>query len=194
MVPYNEQEVSDYIDDCVALYRQAGRAPDPKALIWLGRMVYDTCAGMGWTASRAKHLEELRGALGLGLPTESPFHVPPGPPSVDLARRVVSATAAEFPSLLQVFKTDAAALQAADEFLLRILWHLYLAGFQEVGRQRNPSGAVSSDKFCVRIAGDWHAYDCLSIGFAGVAPILRFQEVGSPNPVMDAGIPDGGGG
>ncbi len=89
--------------------------------------------------------------------------------------------------------TDAASTSAAEEFLLRVIWHLYLAGFQEVARQKNPSGVISGDKFCVKIDDQWRCFDCLSIGFANVAPILRFTEIDGPNPVLDAGIPDGGG-
>src|SRR5206468_7964135 len=68
-------------------------------------------------------------------------HVGPGPLSEARARQVVFATAEEFPYLTAVFGSDDEAVAAADQLLLRTIWHLQLAGYQ-AGRQRNPSGAI----------------------------------------------------
>ncbi|PYR37269.1 MAG: hypothetical protein DMF90_07400 [Acidobacteria bacterium] len=115
-------------------------------------------------------------------------HVPPGGLTVERAQQVVLGTACEFPQLTAVFPTDSQALAAADELLRRSIWHLHLAGYQ-AGRQRNPSGAISSDKLTIFIGG-WHAYDIFSLGYAGVATRVQFFEVTPANPVPDGGIPD----
>ncbi len=203
MVAYDEQQVLGFIADGTALYAAVGRQPDQSALVWPARVVFDACVApdggtpMGWTAARAKHLEELRVALGLPPvqippPPFSSLHVAPGPRTADQVRKVVFATAQEFPALTKVFDTDGAASAASTELLLRIIWHLSLAGFSEVGRQKNPSGAISGDKFCVKLDdGQWHAYDVMTLGFAGHATAMNFQEVGSPNPIAENGVPDG---
>lgn len=116
-------------------------------------------------------------------------HVPPGPLTADRAQQVVFATAAEFPRLTAVFPTDQQASNAATELLLRMIWHLHLAGYQ-AGRQRNPSGLISGDKLTILINGGWHAYDVMSLGFAGRATTVQFLEIGSPVYVPEPGIPD----
>lgn len=180
MVPYDEQQVSDYIDDCVALYEKVGRKPDPKALIWLGRMVYDTCDGLGWTASRAKHLEELRIALG-GTPPPAPAP-DPSKLTVDHARQIVFDTAAQFPELLKVFGSDEEATSAASELLEHTMWNLTAEGFS-TRHQRNPSGVISGDKLDILIDGQWQLYDIFSLGFAGRATVVQFVSTPGPNPV-----------
>ena len=70
----------------------------------------------------------------------------------------MNATANEFPNLTAPRNTTDEGVAAAQELLRRMIWHLQLAGFQ-AGRQRNPSGAVSSDKLTILINGSWHAYD-----------------------------------
>ena len=122
-------------------------------------------------------------------PAPSVFHVGPGPISADRAKDVVSATSNEFPHLTAVMGSDQAALAAADELLGRTIWHLQLAGFQ-AARQRNPSGAISSDKLSVVIDGRWHVYDIFSLGGAGRATRVQWLEVPLPNPVGNDGIPD----
>ena len=122
-------------------------------------------------------------------PADNPHHVGPGPLSVDRAKAVVDATAAEFPSLTAVYGSDGEAVAAADQLLLRTIWHLQLAGY-DAGRQRNPSGAISSDKLTINIDGRWHAYDIFSLGYAGVASRVIFLEVFPANPIADGGIPD----
>lgn len=122
-------------------------------------------------------------------PAANPYHVLPGALTEDRAKQVVFATASEFPGLTAVFGSEGEAVAAADQLLLRTIWHLQLAGYQ-AGRQRNPSGAISSDKLTIFVNGGWHAYDIFSLGYAGVASKVQFFEVGSPNPVASGGIPD----
>lgn len=118
-------------------------------------------------------------------------HVPVGPPTVEQLSKVVYATADEFPHLVKVFDTDAEALAAADELLQRIIWHLGLAGFVNVARQRNPSGLISSDKLCVTLQDwQWHAFDVMSLGYAGHATKMQVIEIGGANPVESKGIAD----
>ncbi len=116
-------------------------------------------------------------------------HVPPGALTLDQARRVIDATWNEFPHLHSVFGSEGEAVAAAEELLLRTIWHLQLAGFQ-AARQRNPSGAISNDKMNIVIDGGWHTYDIFSLGGAGVATRQAFSETPPPNPVASPGIPD----
>jgi hypothetical protein len=104
------------------------------------------------------------------------------------AERIVYATADEFPCLLAVFPTEDEAIINAEQLLRRMIWHLRIAGFQ-ANRQRNPSGLISNDKLTINIGG-WHVYDVMSLGYAGVAGRVTFNEVPLPDPVPDTGIPD----
>jgi hypothetical protein len=116
-------------------------------------------------------------------------HVGPGPINASRASQVVFATAREFPNLTQVFGSEGEAVGAADQLLRRTIWHLQLAGFN-AARQKNPSGAISSDKISIFIDGGWHCYDIYSLGVAGRATTVQFIEVPLPNPQADGGIPD----
>lgn len=122
-------------------------------------------------------------------PVDNPHHVGPGPLTADRAHEVVNACAAEFPQLLVVFSTDEAAVAACEEFLLRVIWHLQLAGF-EAARQKNPSGAISDDKLCILIDTEWLAYDIMSMGYANHATTVQFMLIGGANPVSDPGLAD----
>jgi hypothetical protein len=122
-------------------------------------------------------------------PAPAPYHVAPGPLSIDRAKQVVFATSNEFPHLTAVMSSEHEAVAAADELLGRTIWHLQLAGFQ-AARQRNPSGAISSDKVSIVVDGRWHVYDIYSLGVAGRATRVQWIEVPLPNPVGDGGIPD----
>jgi len=124
-------------------------------------------------------------------PAANPYHVPPGPLTEGGAKNVVFATTNEFPGLLAVFSTDAEAVAAADQLLLRTIWHLQLAGYQ-AARQRNPSGLISSDKLNILIGGAWQLYDIFSLGYAGRASYVQFfkMDAAGVNPVASGGIPD----
>jgi hypothetical protein len=129
-------------------------------------------------------------------PAQSPpapgniYHVGPGAPSFERAYQVVMATRGEFPGLIAPRATNGESLAAASELLQRIIWHLHLAGFQ-AGRQRNPSGAISSDKLTVYVDGAWHAFDLFrNVGTAGEPIDVIFLEVFPANTVADGGIPD----
>jgi hypothetical protein len=115
--------------------------------------------------------------------------VEPGPVSVDRAKQVVFATFEEFLHLSAVTRSEREAVAAADELLSRTIWHLQLAGFH-AARQRNPSGAISSDKVSISFNGRWRVYDIFSLGVAGRATRVVWIEVPLPNPVADEGIPD----
>jgi len=111
-------------------------------------------------------------------------HLPPGPTTVDRARQIVLGTGVEFPGLVAA-NNDTAGVQ----LLLRMIWHLKLAGF-DAGRQKNPSGLISGDKLAVFADGAWHAYDVYSTRPPGQPLDVHFDEIGSPNPIPDPGIPD----
>jgi hypothetical protein len=113
-----------------------------------------------------------------------------GGSSIDTTRaeQIVRATADEFPCLLAVFPTDELALVNAEQLLRRMIWHLRLGGFQ-ANRQRNPSGLISNDKLTIFI-GSWRVWDVMTLGFAGSAGRVTFNEITGADPVPDSGIPD----
>jgi hypothetical protein len=120
----------------------------------------------------------------------NPNHVGPGALTEDRAERVVEATGEEFPHLLRAFSTEAQSRSAAEQLLLRTIWHLELAGFN-AARQRNPSGTISNDKLTIHIGGRWRAYDIFrAYGTPGEETEVIFFEVSPPNPVDHPGIPD----
>lgn len=107
-----------------------------------------------------------------------------GPHDATTAEAIVRGTATEFPVLaLQ------GSIEAVEEMLLRMIWHLQLAGFT-AGRQRNPSGLISKDKLTIQLTNGWHAYDVLSDSATGSMDV-HFDEVGSPQYVASPGIADG---
>jgi hypothetical protein len=122
-------------------------------------------------------------------PPPGPGHVEPGDLSEKRAMQVIVGTYAEFPHLSAVMGSESDAVGAADQLLLRTIWHLQIAGFQ-AGRQRNPSNALSSDKVTILINGGWHAYDIYSLGVAGRATTVHFMEVWPASHVPHGGIPD----
>jgi len=119
-----------------------------------------------------------------------PHHVGPGPLSGERAEQVVYATGDEFPYLLAATNENEKVARA-EELLLRIIWHLQLAGYQSA-RQKNPSGAISNDKLTVVLDdGRWHAFDVMTnFDVGGLATRLIWFEVGGPNPQQNGGIPD----
>jgi hypothetical protein len=103
---------------------------------------------------------------------------------------VVLATGAEFPHLLGSFPTAQKAQAAAEQLLLRTIWHLERIGFN-AARQRNPSGAISKDKLTIFIGGKWHAYDFIrAYGEANQPSSVMLLEVWPADPREQAGIPD----
>jgi hypothetical protein len=205
---YDEQQVIGFIDEIIDAFAAAGRIPTPvpsslrenlHGLVFIGRMQSDVDGGMTYSNSRAKHLSEVVATLGGNVspsggqvPPVEPFHVPPAAPTFAQFRAVVFTTAQEFPALTAEFTDDAPAGAAALELLRRVIWHLRQAGFERVGRQRNPSGSLSGDKICVVLDdGAWHAFDIMTLGYASHATRIAITEVGSPNPQDDDGISDG---
>jgi len=123
-------------------------------------------------------------------PSGNPNHVGDGPLTAARAEQVVNATGNEHAGLRAPRSSDSAAVAASEELLLRIIWHLQLAGYQ-AGRQKNPSGAVSNDKLTIFHDGGWHAYDVFfDYGRAGVETRVIFLEVFPANPQENSGIPD----
>ena len=124
-------------------------------------------------------------------PTPSnPHHVAAGPLNAAQAERVVYATGNEFAILTTPRPTSDEAIGAAEELLLRIIWHLQLGGF-EAARQRNPSGAISNDKLNVLIEGRWRAFDVfLDYGQPNQTTRVIFYEVFPSNPLPYPGVPD----
>jgi hypothetical protein len=122
-------------------------------------------------------------------PADNPYHVKPGPLTVDLASQVPFAVVREYPYLNRTPGSDDEGTQLSEELVLRSIWHLKLLGF-DAGRQRNPSGAISNDKLTILINGQWRAFDIASMGYAGHPMQVIFLEIGSPNPIGYPGLPD----
>jgi hypothetical protein len=123
-------------------------------------------------------------------PAENPNHVGPGPQSMARAEQVVFATADEFPHLVAAYPTSGESIAAAEQLLLRMIWHLQLAGF-DAARQKNPSGAISNDKLNVFADGRWRVVDVFyDYGAAGRPTKVIFFEIEGSNPIPDGGIPD----
>ena len=106
---------------------------------------------------------------------------------------MVFGTADEFPNLVAAKPSDAEAEAAQTEWVLRVIWHLQLNGFQ-AGQQRNQSGTISRDKITIMINGRWNIYDLLgAFGAGGVPAQVQFALIGSPgdgNYLPNPGIPD----
>jgi hypothetical protein len=120
----------------------------------------------------------------------SRFHVPAGPLSLDRAVAVIEATGDEFPYLTAPRGSENDSMIATDELLLRMIWHLHLAGYQ-AGRQMNPSGAMSRDKLTVFANGGWHAFDVFrNVGTPGASVDIISLEVFPPSYKAEGGIPD----
>ena len=64
---YNEQQGIAFQHDVVGAYQAAGQVPDLLNVVWSNRMVWDA-RDLGYAASRAKHLRELKRVLGLTDP------------------------------------------------------------------------------------------------------------------------------
>ena len=116
-------------------------------------------------------------------------HIPAGGSTEDRAKQVVLGTGKEFPELTRIFGSEGEAVGAADQLLRRTLWHLQLAGFQAAG-QKNPSGAISSDKITVMINNVWRVFDIYSLGIAGRGTTVQWIEITGANPFPRPVIPD----
>jgi len=120
----------------------------------------------------------------------NPYHVGDGPLTESRAQMVVNNTAAEFPYNTAPHYDRELKAALTEQLLLRTIWHLHLAGF-EAGRQRNPSGAISSDKITILLNGAWMAVDIYTNwDVAGVPLSVIWWPVGGPNHVPEGGIPD----
>ena len=178
----------------ITSYTSPVSLPMSKVLYWHVR-AYDPTTTGPWSTTLAFRTPDpapVPPPTPTPTPTPTPGnrnHVPAGPLSTERAQQVVFATAAEFPGLMAVFGSDAQAEGAAEQLLLRTIWHLQQAGYQ-AARQRNPSGAISKDKLTIFLNGAWQAYDIFRLGFAGSATQVQFFQVDLPNPVPDPGIPD----
>jgi hypothetical protein len=157
----------------------------PTFLFWRARAV----SGTAKSPDSPKVAFELEGQGG---------HISPNgyddgqgsPQSEQYALDIIHGTADEYPHTLAIFDNEPQAVLAAEELLLRIIWHLKLQGF-DAARQRNPSGAISMDKMNIFIRGTWRTYDIFTLGFAGVATrVGGLQRMFPEDPQFHDGIPD----
>jgi hypothetical protein len=120
-----------------------------------------------------------------------PYRDPTGNPiSEEYAEALINGCAEEFPHTMAVYGSESEAEMFAEELLLRIIWHLKLAGF-DAAQQRNPSGAISKDKLNIFIRNTWRTYDIFTLGVAGRATTISgLNQVRPENPVFSDGIAD----
>jgi hypothetical protein len=159
--------------------------PTPRFLHWRARATNGTITS-DYSKPIAFELEPQGGHV-----SPDAFADPGGDSlSEEYAEAIVYGCGDEFPETLAVYGSTEAAELAAEELLLRTIWHLRLAGFN-AAQQRNPSGAISRDKMNIFIRGTWRTYDLFSLGIAGVPTrITGLGRVFPENPIANDGIPD----
>lgn len=168
--------------------------PLDTALYWRVRATDGTNNGF-WSDTHDFRTPDSPRAPSAPAPGPSPDgqngHIAAGGSTEARAKAVVSGTYNEFPTLHAVFGSEGEAVGAADQLLRRTIWHLNLAGFEAAG-QRNPSGAISSDKICIKIAGQWRLFDIYSLGTPGKATTLQWFEIAAngANPTARPVTPD----
>jgi hypothetical protein len=154
-----------------------------KQYFWRVRGSESTTTGP-WSDTHGFKAPAGGGGGGGGGGTGTSGHIPAGPATAARAEQVVLGTGKEFPGLT----AQAGSEPAAEHLMLRMIWHLRLAGFQ-AGRQQNPSGRISGDKLSVFADGIWRAYDVVSTT-GGSSLDVHFDEVFPAGYVADSGIPD----
>ncbi len=123
-------------------------------------------------------------------------HVAPGSPLTAVtAGQIICGTGDEVAGGWSGPALRAAAVDQATrdanvlELLLRVVYHLILAGFV-AGRQRNPSGVLSTDKLTVQIGGVYRAYDIFSLNAFTVPFTMHAIQVFPASYVVEAGTSD----
>ena len=117
-------------------------------------------------------------------------HVAPGTPLTAVtAGQIVCGTANEYSALTAVTADQPTRDANVLQLLLRMIWHLNHAGFT-AGRQKNPSGVISTDKLTVQISGTFRAYDVFSlVPYTQPLPVHMVQ-VFPAGYVAEPGTPD----
>jgi hypothetical protein len=117
-------------------------------------------------------------------------HVAPGTPLTAITvGQIVCGTAREYDSLRAAAGDAATRLANQIELLLRVIWHLNLAGFT-AGRQRNPSGLISNDKLTVQVGGVYRSWDIFQGVSFGIYLPVHMIEVFPAEYIAEAGTPD----
>lgn len=183
MTPYDESQSVAFQQDVDAAYREAGQALDLDNVVWSCRMTYDATT-IGYSASRAKHLAELRAALGLVQP------LPPVPNREQVCRvhttfQGLTVATAQFGSLpwfgaalSWLTPQDRQAVYAAKRAAGDTHCELVLSGsYTEPGQayQNIPGRDLSSDLSALVALVD-------EIVRAGFTPMLFLAGDGQSNP------------
>ena len=105
------------------------------------------------------------------------------------AGKIIGGTANEWAALVAIAPDQATRDSNQLQLLLRTIWHLRLDGYQ-AGRQRNPSGILSTDKLTVVEDGGFlRAFDCYTGVYTAPMTVQAIQ-VSPANFVDDPGIAD----
>lgn len=154
-----------------------------------GKLVPPGAPSTGGSGGSSGGTDDGLGAQGC-TQAGSTGHVTAGTPLTAVtAGQIVCGTANEFSSLLAPVVDQATRDANALELLERMIWHLQLAGFT-AGRQRNPSGVLSTDKLTVQIDGVMRAYDVMSLTDYTLPLTSHMVQVFPASYVVDGGTPD----
>jgi hypothetical protein len=162
-----------------------------QALVTLAPVVSGTAPGTGTPAFPSTlpgggDGGEMAQGFAAALPTG---HDAGGELTPTRAGQIVGGTVNEWIALTAAAPTQAVRDANQLELLLRMIWHLRLAGFS-AGRQRNPSGATSGDKLTVVVNGVLRAYDVFQgVAFGDALPV-HILEVTPAAMLDDPGTAD----
>jgi len=133
-----------------------------------------------------------QGGLGCAAASGS-GHVPGASIDPFRAGQITCGTCNEWAVLKAPTANEADRTANAITLLRRVIWHLQTQGYT-AGRQRNPSGVLSNDKFTVQTETDgvltMRAYDFLSLTAYTEPMTSHMIEVFPAEYVADGGIPD----
>lgn len=151
--------------------------------------ILPTPAGEGGAAGSGGVVDDGLGAQGCAQ-CGPDGHVAPGSPLTAVtAGMIVCGTGQEYSSLRAPAVDQATRDANVVELLLRCIWHLQQAGFT-AGRQINPSGAISSDKLTVQIAGEMRVYDIFSLVTFDTEVPMHMLQIGGAQYLADPGVAD----
>lgn len=131
------------------------------------------------------------GQTAAGVAAAGPTGHPAGPYDGTAFRAglIIGGTAHEWAALVAIAPDQATRDANQLQLLLRTIWHLRLDGYQ-AGRQRNPSGILSTDKLTVVEDGGFlRAFDCYTGVYTAPMTVQGLQ-VSPANFVDDPGIAD----
>lgn len=145
--------------------------------------------GGGGSGGSGGGSDDGAGAAGCGASGSNGDVATGQPLTANLAGQIVCGVGKEFPALLAPTANQPARDANVLELLGRMIWHLQRAGFT-AGKQKNPSGVVSTDKLTVQVGSEMRAYDTMELNPYTNPLVVHMIQVFPASYVADAGIPD----